>query len=313
MNKTLLRFMGLVVLVGSNGCLPTYDPSSPKTTLPPAQSSGPQGSGTDVSNNPVAVQPANPADGVTVWNQNGDPALVAAAQQNAGPIALSARQHSCMKMKFDTLGRMLSTHGVNMAAGGTSILPVTASTNCNTLTSGTFTTGEAVSYLGQVAQPAAFVYCDAALTLGMPQYAARIAEPTAQSTASGTKLYDVFASAAVEIEKNLGSTAACMVNGQAATLFTTDASGNVSCNEPALTCMQGYPATVDQVALCTRAAQQSVATPAQTVVIQTFQDDGNGGTVLVSSRNLTVPGITATETGKQLAIAAVLSAVHSCE
>ena len=334
MKKSLLRFMGILALVGSNGCLPTYDASTPQGSLPPAQASGPQMAGAGTSSAPPAVRPENPANGVTVWDQNGDPSAVAAAAQNAGPLDVSARKHACMKMKFDTLGRLLASHGVDLTTGGTTVLPVSSTTDCSPLSlqgfnpdrgvSQVITVGadqviinsvtEKASYLAQIAQPAKFLYCDARLTLGLPQYGARLSEATAQSTASGTKLFDLFASAAPEMVKNLMTAPACQYNGQPAVLFNPDN----SCNEAGVTCLQGYPATDDQVALCTRLVQQASATADNTVTLTTL---GTGTdlntseivTVPFSTRKMTVTGASALETGKRLAVAAILSAVHGCE
>ncbi len=307
MQKSLLRFMGILALVGSNGCLPTYDPSAPQSNLPPAVATGPQQGGTDTSSAPTAVRPQNPADGVTVWDQSGDPNLVAQQLSNVGSLDVSARKHSCNKMKFDTLGRLLVSRGVDMKAGGTSILPVPAITDCSPLINATCAAraDDRLSCLGNISQPAKFVYCDARLTLGLPQYSARLAEATGQSTASGTKLFDLFASAAPELVAGTLSGAGCMLAGKPAVLFNADN----TCNEAGVTCLQGYPATDDQITLCSRVVAQAVATPAASVNLKVRNDDGSESI----TRTIAVSAITALETGKRLAVAAVLSAAHSCE
>ena len=48
-----------------------------------------------------------------------------------------------------------------------------------------------------------------------------------------------------------------MVNGQPAVLFNP---ADNSCNASGITCLQGYPATAAQLALCTQIVQQAVTT-----------------------------------------------------
>lgn len=298
-----LSALGVVALLG--GCLPTYEPTPAQTTLPPAQNPGPEQTNTHLSSQPAPVRPGDPADGVSLWQDQGDPAMLAARAQQEGTIDVASRRHACQKVKFDTLGHLLQSRGVNMKDAGntTSILPVDNNTNCNQfLPVGDV---ERNSYVANVSQEARYVYCSGRLSLGLPQYGARLAELTTPTTASSTKLFDLFASAAKELVQNLPTSPACLVDGKAAPLFNNDN----TCNEAGLTCLQGYPATADQISLCNRVIQQAQATPDQTVTIKGIDVNGN----LVSQRNMNVSGFGALETGKRLAVATLLSAAHSCE
>ena len=118
------------------------------------------------------------------------------------------------------------------------------------------------------------LYREGAQALGAPNYAARTREPTQQTTAGATKLMDVFVQAAPEIIANLGKTSACKINGQPIQLFQGD-----DCTADGITCLSGAPATAQHVKLCNQMILEA------------------------SSKEL----------GRQLAVAAILAAAHSCE
>lgn len=274
MRKNVLRFIGVFALVGS-GCLPTYEAAAPNVPQGPTEGpSGPQTAAT-TSSEPAAVRPLSPEEQSVAWLSADDVAALAARANEEGPIELASRRHACMKMKYATLGSLLNSLGVNMGT-----LPVTAATNCNTLIPA-----------GRVAtrdlMPASYVYCSSRLTLGYPQYEARLAEITSATTASSTKLLDLLITAAPEIIANAPTRPQCMVNGQPSQIFNADN----TCNAAGISCIQGYQATDDQVALCNRVVTQAVATPAMG----------------------TAPAVSAVDNGKRIAVAAILSAAHSCE
>jgi len=271
MYKEMLRILGVAALVGSSGCLPTYEPGKSAPPKDPSEEQGPE-KAPETSTEPVAVRPQNPAEDSVSWLNAGDAAVLAERAKDEGPIDVASRHHACMKVKYETVGRLLQSLGVSFTPA---VLPVTAATNCRAI-------GMTVGNISTQSQPARFVYCDSRLTLGFPQYEARLAEATAATTASSTKLLDLFVSAAAEIIANAPTSAQCRdASNQPSPIFNADN----TCNKKGLTCIQGYPATDDQVALCNRVVTQAVA---------------SGGT-------------SAIDNGKRIAVATVLSAAHSCE
>jgi hypothetical protein len=129
-----------------------------------------------------------------------------------GPPAYRSRVHGCRKMRYRTVGRMLSDLGVNL----------------------------------QAPSGAGALYRSSDQALGAPNYAARIPETTQLTTASASRLFDLLVVAAPEIIANVESSERCQVGGRGVSVF--DASG--SCTEEGLTCLLGEPATTEHVALC---------------------------------------------------------------
>lgn len=283
MYKAMLRMLGVATLVGSAACLPTYDSPAPSSQV--QTENGPERSGAEGSSDSTNVTPLSPAQQTEMWQQGGDPALLADRAYDEGPLAVAAARHSCMKMKYDSVGRLLTSRGINIVMGANpAALPVTLTTACPAATGN----------VSARSQTSAYVYCNSRLTLGLPLYSARLSEATSVTTASGTKMMDLYASASADIVTSLTngalSTAACKdKNNNNATLFNADN----TCNEAGITCLQGFPATADQVALCTRIVSQADITPANSAA----------GTAQVD----------AVTTGKRLAVAAILSATHVCE
>ncbi len=131
-----------------------------------------------------------------------------------GPPAYRARVHGCRKMRYGTVGRLLTDLGVDMSATG--------------------------------ATTAGRMYRDADQALGAPNYAARMPETTELTTASASRLFDILVQAAPEIIANIESEERCQIGDRGVTLF--DASG--ACTEEGLTCLLGEPASDQHVALC---------------------------------------------------------------
>ena len=278
MMKAVLRMIGVASLIGSAACLPSFDqPAAQNTVTNPATPATTPVQGTGDN---AVVSPLTPAQQTAIWMQGGDPSLLANRAYDEGPIEVASQKHSCEKMKYDIMGKLLQGRGVNIAT----TLPVTSSTVCPT-------TG------GANTETAAFVYCNSQLTLGIPQYIARLGEATAINSGTGTKMMDLYATAATELEKSLVVSAGVSMfpntaptkatgcadpkTGAQAVMFNADN----TCNEAGVTCLQGYPATAEQVALCSSIVTQAVA--------QT--------------------GSTAVQMGRRVAIAAVLAGSDMCE
>jgi len=133
-----------------------------------------------------------------------------------GPPSYSAHVHSCMKMKYATLGRVLASRGVNLA---------------NTTTTS-----------------AGFLYTNGQQAIGTATYAQRQAEATDLTTAGASKILDIYASAAPEIITAMPNRAECTVNGTPTQMF--DASGN--CTARGISCITGLPTTPAQIELCSQ-------------------------------------------------------------
>src|SRR5262249_27023270 len=149
---------------------------------------------------------------------------------------------SCDKLPYRTLGRLLSSRGVDLTAQGANGIP-----------------------------SAGQLYAGGAQALGAPNYDARVAEAIEPTAAGATKLLDIFVQAAPEIIANIGNTTAC----PGAQII--DAQGR--CDADGLTCLLGYPATDQHLALCNQALA-AASTP---------------------------------QVGQTIAIASLLSAAHTCE
>jgi hypothetical protein len=137
-----------------------------------------------------------------------------ARMSEEGPPAYTARIHSCRKVRYSTLGRVLASRGVNV---------------------------DAMEELSGGA-----IYRNADQALGAPNYGARIPEVTELTVASASKMFDIFVQAAPEIIANLPSQESCMVGGVGARMFNEDG----SCREDGLSCLLGEPASRDHLDFC---------------------------------------------------------------
>lgn len=144
---------------------------------------------------------------------------------NQLPPTLSSRLHSCGKLSYATLGRMLASRGVNLD-------------------------NDAADSAGQL-------YRSGSLMLGAPAYEAKVPEALRSTTGGITRLEDILLAAAPELIANIGARPECQLDGQPAKLF--DEAG---CNAMGLACLIGAPAPERTVALCNemvgRAADKTV-------------------------------------------------------
>lgn len=137
-----------------------------------------------------------------------------------------------------------------------------------------------------VAKPATagFLYFTGKNSLGVPKADSRLAEKDEHTTASAMKLMDIFIQAAPQIIANISSPAkapACTLNGKNRPMFDL---GDGSCVEESVSCLIGIPATDDHMLLC------------NLLVSKAKQGD-------VSDLNKK----------RVIAVAALLSAAHSCQ
>lgn len=134
--------------------------------------------------------------------------------EEEGPPAYSARVHSCRKVRYGTLGRVLRSRGVDLGSDGE-------------LSAGR-------------------MWRDGDQALGAPNYGARIGETTEVTVASSSRMFDIFVQAAPEIIAQLPAREECAVAGVGTALF--DESGR--CTEAGLTCLLGVPATDAHLTVC---------------------------------------------------------------
>ena len=120
-----------------------------------------------------------------------DPLQVLAQREAEGPPEIRTRLHSCSKVAYASLGNLLTSLGVNLNSMATGTNPPTA---------------------GQV-------YTNGGDAYGVAKYDAREAETYFHTTASATKLFDIFVQAAPEIIANIQSVPFCQYNGVGNPMF----------------------------------------------------------------------------------------------
>jgi hypothetical protein len=176
----------------------------------------------------------------TTFNHEGDglgpesdPFAVLQRVQEQGPPEISTKMHSCQKMRYATVGNVLTAFGVNMAATG--------------------------------ATTAGAIYKAGSQAMGSPNFGARVPESISLTTSGTTKLFDIFVQAAPEIIAAFPTTA--MKAGAPVALL--DANGKFTSDGIAF--LQGAPASQAQVDLLNNVAT-SASTPAigQTLAVATL-------------------------------------------
>jgi hypothetical protein len=133
-----------------------------------------------------------------------------------GPPSYSAHVHSCMKMKYATLGTVLASRGVNLTATG--------------------------------ATSAGALYKAGDQAFGVASYGQRQPEATDLSTAGASKMLDVLASAASEIITAMPDRTECKVGGVATQMFDTAG----ACTAHGIECITGLPASPAEIELCSQ-------------------------------------------------------------
>ena len=192
------RSLLLVVAVGCVTELPSSDPTVPAPL--PGDNGGTAGDGSNTYNHPDPPDPWDILDRLI----------------EEGPPSYTAHVHSCMKLKYSTLGTVLTSRGVNLAATGSG--------------------------------SAGALYTQGDQALGVANYAQRVPEGTDLTTSGASKMLDIFASAAPEIIAAIPTRTECQSNGTAAAMF--DASNN--CTAQGIECITGLPSSPAQVELCSQ-------------------------------------------------------------
>jgi hypothetical protein len=130
---------------------------------------------------------------------------------------------------------------------------------------------------------APFLYASARATFSVPQFDSRTGEADGHTTASALKLFDIFVMSAKSIIDNISDpdkAPACTRNGKNPDMFA----GDGSCSEEGISCIIGYPATDDHMLLCNLIVNKADTNDTDDVKLK-----------------------------REIAIATVLSAAHSCE
>ena len=199
--KNILAGIVLATALGMIGCAADPQPGpGPDDYEPP----------------PTAPPPTSGNEDTTFDHDNTttDPFELLAQQGEEGPPEYSSRLHSCPKMRYVTIGRLLASRGVD--------------------------TGDATEL------SAGQIYSDADQALGVANYAARIPENTELTTSSAAKLFDIFVAAAPEIIANMPSQESCTVGGVGARMFNDLG----QCTPDGISCLIGLPATPAHLELC---------------------------------------------------------------
>ncbi len=131
-----------------------------------------------------------------------------------GPPRFTSRVHSCAKVRYRTLGNVLTSLGVNV-------------NNTANLSAGQ-------------------LYTSGFNALGGPNYANRIRENLGITTSGASREFDIFAAGADEIITAVPTLARCQVNGVGPQLF--DASN--ACRPDGISCLIGTPAEAAHVEFC---------------------------------------------------------------
>lgn len=201
MTKTLLALTATAALAGLGACAEdgTQDPAP----LPEGNASGGEENTFDHEDTQVDV-----------W------ALLERLQAE-GPPKYTARVHSCSKIRYDNIGRILASRGVDLG------------------------NGDALSAAG--------LYRTGEQALGASNYLARVRENIELTTAGASRLFDIFVAAAPEIIANMPNRPECQVGGVGATLFNASS----QCVAEGITCLIGYPATASHIELCNLTVQRA--------------------------------------------------------
>lgn len=134
--------------------------------------------------------------------------------QKEGPPKYTARVHSCPKMRYETLGRVLASRGVDVAGGA--------------------------------ALSAGDLYRNGMQAMGAPNYGSRARENIELTTAGASRLFDIFVAGADEIIANMPTRPECQIGGVGAQLFNE----SNQCLAEGITCLLGVPATASHIEVC---------------------------------------------------------------
>jgi hypothetical protein len=192
------RFGYTLAILASSVMASACTDDAPETNTPPSGStSGDESTTFDHDNS-----------GISPWE------LLERLQQE-GPPSYTSRVHSCPKIKYKTLGNVLTSFGVNLA-------------NMTALSAGD-------------------LYRNGANAMGAPNYDNRIRENVGVATSGASREFDIFAAASDEILTAFATqTAPIVARCPGAQLFD----GSNNCQISGITCLLGAPATSRHIDYC---------------------------------------------------------------
>ncbi len=150
--------------------------------------------------------------------------------QQEGPPRYTSKVHSCPKVRYQTLGTILGSLGVNMAATD----PLSANQ----------------------------LYRNGQNAMGAPNFANRIRENIGVTTSGASRTFDIFAAAADEIIAAVPTLERCQIGGVGVQLFDGDA-----CRTDGITCVLGVPATPAHLEFCNAAVRSATAGQGQRIAV----------------------------------------------
>jgi hypothetical protein len=137
-----------------------------------------------------------------------------------GPPRFTSRVHGCLKLRYSTLGNVLTSVGIDLTS---------------------------------TADPSAGkLYRDGMIALGAPNYAKRVRENASVTTSGAAREFDIFATGADEVIAAVPRLERCKVAGASAQLFD----GN-TCRADGITCLIGVPAQTAHVEQCSFTVQRA--------------------------------------------------------
>lgn len=186
----------------------------------------------DGSTNPPPTGGTSGGEDTTFDHENDgiDPWTLLDRLEKEGPPKYTSHVHSCPKVRYATLGRVLASLGVNNM---------------------TVATPPALS--------GADLYKSGANAMGAANYANRIRENIGISTSGASREFDIFAAAAPDIIANIGTLDRCKTGGPTgapASLFNA----SNQCEASGITCLIGQPAQAAHLDLC-NITIQNASTP----------------------------------------------------
>jgi hypothetical protein len=232
---------------------------------------------TENQTNETPTTEENPVEEQTPQEEEQEP-----AEEQVIPDAfeIAARLHGCQKVRYKTLGTMLNNRGVDLVTTGQTATACTTSDNCPANQQCSLQLGVCIT---KPALPG-YLYQTATDALAVPSGDSRQQEKDGHTTASAMKFFDIFIQAAPDIIANISdpdAAPACVHNGMSSPMFDP---ADGSCNEEAVSCLIGVPARADHMLLCNLIVDKADPTDPVDVDIK-----------------------------QRIAVAALLSAAHTCE
>lgn len=210
---------------------------------------------------------------------------------------IAARLHGCQKIRHEVLGHILQDRGVDTSTFGGSGMACQLDANGPTCPANEVcycaqqpcidVPNNGTSFQGVCVtspQTAGFLYTTATDSLSVPKFDSRTLERATHTTASAMKTFDIFVQSAEHVINNIDDpdlAPACVMNGQSMPMFDPQ---DGSCVEEAVSCLIGLPATSDHMLLCNLIVDKADPTDADDVMLT-----------------------------QRVAVAALLSAAHTCE